>query len=55
VGSAVAAVFREGVISGGEQVEKVALQDANGDRTEILFKNTRYEHTAPGAQDQRRF
>lgn len=55
VGSAVAAVFREGVISGAAQVETVALQDANGDRTEIIFKNTRYEQGAPGAQDRRRF
>lgn len=55
VSSAVAAVFREGVISGAAQLETVVLHDANGDRTEIVFKNTRYERAPPGSQDLQRF
>lgn len=53
--SAIAAVFRDAIIGGASQVETVTLHDANGDRTEILFENMKYEQAAPSAQDRQRF
>lgn len=55
INAGVASVLRDGVIAGGEQVETVNLHDANGDRTEIVFKNTSYSQAAPTAQDRQRF
>lgn len=52
---AIAAVFRDAIIGGASQVETVTLHDANGDRTEILFENMKYEQAAPSAQDRQRF
>jgi len=39
---AIAAVFRDALISGSTQVEKLTLHDANGDRTEIEFAEVEY-------------
>ena len=45
---AVAAVFKEAVVSGGAQVDTLVLHDANGDRTEIAFGDLQYDkHIAP--------
>jgi hypothetical protein len=35
-------VFRDAVIGGTAQVEKLTLHDANGDRTEIEFSDVAY-------------
>jgi len=40
--SAIAAVFKEAVVSGNAQVENLVLRDANGDRTEIAFSEVQY-------------
>jgi hypothetical protein len=40
--SAIAAVFKEAVVSGGAQVEALVLRDSNGDRTEISFAEVQY-------------
>ena len=45
--SAIAAVFKEAVVSGSAQVETLVLRDANGDRTEISFSAVQY---APSIQ-----
>lgn len=40
--AAIAGVFKEAVLSGGAQVEKLVLKDANGDRSEIEFSDLKY-------------
>ena len=52
--AAVAGVFRQAVLSGGAQVEKLVLTDANGDRSEIEFSDLRYA-AAIGAGDRALF
>lgn len=39
---AIAAVFKEAMVSGARQVEGLVLRDANGDRTEISFSEVQY-------------
>ncbi len=48
---AIAAVFKEAVVSGGTQVESLLLRDANGDYTEISFRDVQY-NVAVTAQDR---
>jgi hypothetical protein len=40
--NAIAAVFKDAVVSGARQVEALVLRDANGDRTEISFSEVQY-------------
>jgi hypothetical protein len=40
---AIAAVFKEAIVSGGAQVQGLLLRDANGDRTEISFSDIQYQ------------
>ena len=54
-GAAVAAIVREATVAGGEQVERVTLHDANGDRTEITFRHVTYDAAAPSEQERARF
>ncbi|MGC3979833.1 MAG: outer membrane lipoprotein carrier protein LolA [Steroidobacteraceae bacterium] len=42
---AIAAVFKEAVVSGGTQVETLVLRDANGDHTEINFSDVQYANS----------
>lgn len=48
--AAIATVFSDAVVNGGAQVEGLLLHDANGDRSEISFSDTRYT-AAPTAAD----
>jgi hypothetical protein len=48
--SAIAAVFKEAVISGDAQVETLLLRDANGDRTEISFADVQYASSITAAE-----
>lgn len=48
--SAIAAVFKEAVVSGGAQVETLVLRDANGDRTEISFADVQYASSITPAE-----
>jgi hypothetical protein len=48
---AIAAVFKEAVVSGNAQVETLHLRDANGDATDISFTEVQYS-TAITAQDR---
>jgi len=52
--AAIAAVFRDAIVSGATQVEGLVLHDANGDRTEINFTETQYVAT-PNAQELQLF
>jgi hypothetical protein len=52
--TAIAAVFRDAIVSGATQVEGLVLHDANGDRTEISFAETQYAAT-PSAQELQLF
>jgi hypothetical protein len=46
---AVAGVFREATIAGGDDVEQVVLTDAQGDRTVIDLSGINYSNEPPGA------
>jgi hypothetical protein len=48
---AIAAVFKEAVVSGATQVESLQLRDANGDATDISFSDVQYS-AAVTAQDR---
>jgi hypothetical protein len=48
--SAIAAIFKEAVLSGGVQVEMLVLRDANGDRTEISFADVQYAGSITAAE-----
>jgi hypothetical protein len=48
--SAIAAIFKEAVLSGGAQVEMLVLRDANGDRTEISFADVQYAGSITAAE-----
>ncbi len=46
----IANVFRDAIVSGSTQVEKLLLHDANGDRTEIEFAEISYAAEASAAE-----
>ena len=54
-GQAVAAVVREATVAGAERVERVTLHDANGDRTEIDFRQVTYDAAPPTDAERERF
>jgi hypothetical protein len=47
---AIAAVFKEAVVSGGAQVDTLVLRDANGDHTEISFAEVQYARSITAAE-----
>jgi len=48
--SAIAAVFKEAIVSGDAQVQSLLLRDANGDRTEISFADVQYASSMTAAE-----
>jgi Outer membrane lipoprotein carrier protein LolA len=46
--TALAGAFREAVLSGGAQVDKLVMWDANGDRSEISFGDLKYSAAISG-------
>ena len=48
--SAIAAVFKEAVVSGDTQVQSLVLTDANGDHTEISFADVQYASSITAAE-----
>lgn len=48
----IASVFKDAIISGGNQVERLVLHDANGDRSEIEFNNLQYFDTVTARDRQ---
>ncbi len=42
--AAMASAFREAVLSGGAQVDRLVMWDANGDRSEITFSDLKYSN-----------
>lgn len=53
--AAVAALFKDALISGGENVKQVVLHEANGDSTEINLHAVRSEQTALTVAERKRF
>jgi outer membrane lipoprotein-sorting protein len=45
-GNAIASVFKEAIVSGTTDVERIVLIDKRGDRTEIELRNVKYVATA---------
>jgi hypothetical protein len=52
---ALGSVFRQAVVSGGATVERVVLEDGNGDRSEILLQGVSYDPAGMTADERRRF
>jgi hypothetical protein len=52
---AMASVFRQAVVTGGATVERVALEDGNGDRSEIVLQGVQYDRAGLNAEERRRF
>jgi hypothetical protein len=52
---ALGSVFRQALVSGGATVERVVLEDGNGDRSEILLQDVRYDPAGMTADERRRF
>ncbi|MEJ0086085.1 MAG: outer membrane lipoprotein carrier protein LolA [Pseudomonadota bacterium] len=52
---ALGSVFRQAVVSGGATVERVVLEDGNGDRSEILLQGVSYDPAGLTADERRRF
>ncbi len=54
-GAAMGSVFRHAIVSGGATVERVLLEDGNGDRSEILLREVHYDPRGMTADERRRF
>ena len=52
---ALGSVFREAVVSGGASVERVVLEDGNGDSSEIILQGVQYDPAGMTADERRRF
>jgi len=52
---ALGSVFRQAIVSGGASVERVVLEDGNGDRSEILLQGVQYDPAGMTADERRRF
>ena len=52
---ALGSVFRQAVVSGGATVERVVLEDGNGDRSEIKLEGVSYDPAGMTADERRRF
>jgi hypothetical protein len=50
-----ARVFRRAIVTGGTSVERVVLEDGNGDRSEIDLLDVSYDRAALGTEELRRF
>jgi hypothetical protein len=53
--NALGSVFRQALVSGGASVERVVLEDGNGDRSEIELSNVQYDRAGLTAEERRRF
>ena len=53
--AALGSVFRQAVVSGGATVERVVLEDGNGDRSEIVLQGVQYDPAGMTADERRRF
>lgn len=52
---ALGSVFRQAIVSGGATVERVVLEDGNGDRSEIVLQGVQYDPVGMSADERRRF
>jgi hypothetical protein len=52
---ALGSVFRQAIVSGGATVERVVLEDGNGDRSEIELRAVQYDPAGMTADERRRF
>jgi outer membrane lipoprotein carrier protein LolA len=52
---ALGSVFRQAIVSGGASVERVVLEDGNGDRSEIVLDAVQYDAAGMTADERRRF
>lgn len=52
---ALGSVFRQAIVSGGATVERVILEDGNGDRSEIVLQGVSYDPAGMTADERRRF
>jgi len=52
---ALGSVFRQAIVSGGATVERVVLEDGNGDRSEIVLQVVQYDTAGMTADERRRF
>jgi outer membrane lipoprotein carrier protein LolA len=52
---ALGSVFRQAIVSGGATVERVVLEDGNGDRSEIELQSVQYDPAGMSADERRRF
>jgi hypothetical protein len=52
---ALGSVFRQAIVSGGASVERVVLEDGNGDRSEITLQGVSYDPAGMTADERRRF
>lgn len=52
---ALGSVFRQAIVSGGASVERVVLEDGNGDRSEIVLQGVQYDPAGMTADERRRF
>jgi len=52
---ALGSVFRQAIVSGGASVERVVLEDGNGDRSEIVLQGVQYDPAGLTADERRRF
>ena len=52
---ALGSVFRQAVVSGDASVERVVLEDGNGDRSEIILQDVQYDRAGPTAEERSRF
>jgi hypothetical protein len=50
-----ASVFRQAVVTGGATVERLVLEDGNGDRSEIVLQAVQYDQAGLNAEERRRF
>jgi len=52
---ALGSVFRQAIVSGDASVERVVLEDGNGDRSEIVLQGVQYDPAGMTADERRRF
>jgi outer membrane lipoprotein-sorting protein len=52
---ALGSVFRHAVVSGGASVDRVVLEDGNGDRSEIDLREVTYDRAGLTSEERRRF
>ena len=52
---ALGSVFRQAIVSGDATVERVVLEDGNGDRSEIILSGVQYDPAGMTADERRRF